>query len=336
MWILFAFASAFFAGITAVLAKCGLEEVNSNVATFLRTGVVLIFAWMIVLLTGVLPQIGDITLKSLLFLVLSGITTGASWLCYFKALQMGDVNKVTPVDKSSTIITMLLAAWLLGESLSWLKVVSMILMGVGTWLMLQRQPGSPDAVKEENARRNGKSSVSGVDRPSTPAIEYSSTEDSNRTEWAQWLSDGMKLLARPGMWLFFAFGSAFFAAITAILGKIGIENVDSNLGTAIRTIVVFLMAWQLVLVTGRQKEIKSIHWKSWCFIVLSGCATGASWLCYYHALQSGPASVIVPIDKLSVLVTILFSRLVFHERLSRMAQAGLGLLVAGTLLLLVS
>ena len=179
----------------------------------------------------------------------------------------------------------------------------MILMGVGTWLMLQRQPGSPDAVKEENARRNGKSSVSGVDRPSTPAIEYSSTEDSNRTEWAQWLSDGMKLLARPGMWLFFAFGSAFFAAITAILGKIGIENVDSNLGTAIRTIVVFLMAWQLVLVTGRQKEIKSIHWKSWCFIVLSGCATGASWLCYYRALQGGPASAVAPVDKLSVLVT---------------------------------
>ena len=285
MWLLFAFGSALFAGLTAILAKCGIRNTDSNVATALRTGVVLIFSWLMVFVVGAQSGIRDISEKVLIFLILSGLSTGISWLCYFKALQIGDINKVTPIDKSSTVITMLLAFIFLGEEITWLKFVSMILIGIGTYLMIQK--------KETQEKKEDKK------------------------------------------WLLYAVGSAVFASLTSILGKIGIQDVNSNLGTAIRTAVVLVMAWIVVFVTGKQDTVKNIDRKSWLFLILSGFATGSSWLCYYRALQTGPASVVVPIDKLSILVTIAFSYIVFHEKLSLKSGAGLLLIVVGTLALLI-
>ena len=285
MWLLFAFGSALFAGLTAILAKCGIRNTDSNVATALRTGVVLIFSWLMVFVVGAQSGIRDISEKVLIFLILSGLSTGISWLCYFKALQIGDINKVTPIDKSSTVITMLLAFIFLGEEITWLKFVSMILIGSGTYLMIQK--------KETQEKKEDKK------------------------------------------WLLYAVGSAVFASLTSILGKIGIQDVNSNLGTAIRTAVVLVMAWIVVFVTGKQDTVKNIDRKSWLFLILSGFATGGSWLCYYRALQTGPASVVVPIDKLSILVTIAFSYVVFHEKLSLKSGAGLLLIVVGTLALLI-
>lgn len=286
MWILFAFGSALFAGLTSILAKCGIKNTDSNVATALRTIVVLIFSWIMVFVAGSQSTISQISTKTLLFLVLSGIATGASWLCYFKALQIGHVNKVTPIDKSSTILTMLMAFILLGEELTLIKCIAMILIGVGTYLMI---------TKKENVVVEKKNNA----------------------------------------WLLYALGSAFFASLTSILGKIGIENVDSTLGTAIRTIVVLIMAWIVVFVTKKQNTIKHINKNSWIFLILSGLATGGSWLCYYKALQTGPASVVVPIDKLSILVTIAFSYIVFKEKLNKKSALGLLLIVIGTLSLLI-
>lgn len=298
MWILFAFGSALFAGITAVLAKCGIKNTDSNVATALRTIVVLIFSWIMVFLTGSFDTIFSVSGRTLVFLILSGLATGASWLCYFRALQLGDVNKVTPIDKSSTVLTMLLAFLFLHESLTVVKASAMVLIGAGTWLMIQKKPESVPKPEQKNASRTEK-----------------------RTSGSAWL--------------LYAFGSALFASLTSILGKIGIEGVESNLGTAIRTVVVLIMAWVVVFITGKQNTIKNIDQKSWLFLTLSGFSTGASWLCYYRALQTGPASVVVPIDKLSILVTIAFSYIVFHEKLTKKAGAGLIMIVAGTLSLII-
>ncbi len=285
MWMIFAFGSALFAGLTAILAKCGIKHTDSNVATALRTIVVLFFSWMMVFIAGKQGELSAIESKTLIFLVLSGVATGASWLCYFKALQVGDVNKVTPIDKSSTILTMLLAFILLGEPITFIKLVAMFLIGGGTYLMIQKQEGVTKEAK-------GKS------------------------------------------WLAFAISSAIFASLTSILGKVGIEGIDSTLGTAIRTIVVLVMAWLVVFITGKQHTIRKIDKQSWLFIILSGFATGASWLCYYRALQMGPASVVVPIDKLSILVTIGFSYVVFREKLHKKSALGLFFIVIGTLALL--
>lgn len=290
MWLLFALGSAFFAGITAILAKAGIRNVDSHLATALRTGVVLIFAWLMVLITGAWRG-AQLSAYTLTFLILSGITTGASWLCYFKALQLGDVNKVVPIDKSSVIMTMVLAFIFLGEPFTWTMLAGMVGIGLGTWLMIQKKP--------ENAKDTA---VKG--RSKNPA------------------------------WLIYAFGSAVFASLTSILGKIGISGIDSNLGTAIRTIVVLIMAWLIVFVTGKQKEIRGIDGKSWLFLVFSGIATGLSWLCYYRALQDGRASIVVPVDKLSILVSVGLAYVFFKERLSRRGLVGLVLIVFGTLILL--
>lgn len=286
MWILFAVGSALFAGLTSILAKCGIKNTDSNVATAIRTGVVLVFSWLMVFLTGAQSGLAHVDGHTLLFLILSGLATGASWLCYFKALQVGDVNKVVPVDKSSTVLTILLAFLLLGEGINLYKGVGIVLIGIGTYLMIQKKTGSAP-------EKAGKS------------------------------------------WFLYAALSAVFASLTAILGKIGISGIDSNLGTAIRTGVVLVMAWVVVFVTGRQKEVTSVPKKELGFILLSGLATGASWLCYYKALQDGPASAVVPIDKLSILVTIAFSYLVFHEKLTKKSAVGLALIVLGTLGMLV-
>lgn len=286
MWIFYAIGSAFFAGITAVLAKCGIRKTDSDVATAVRTIVVLLFSWLLVLIMGTWTEITEIDGKTLMFLVLSGLATGASWLCYFHALQKGDINKVVPIDKSSTVLTILLALIFLHEGLTWGKAVSIILIGIGTLLMISRKEGKSD-------------------------------------------------LKQGGGWLIYAVLSAVFASLTAILGKIGITGVDSNLGTAIRTTVVLVMAWGMVFITGRQHEVKKIQKKELGFIGLSGLATGASWLCYYRALQDGPASVVVPIDKLSILVTIVFSWIVFQEKLTKKSALGVACITVGTVLLAV-
>lgn len=288
MWVAFAFGSAIFAGLTSILAKCGIKKTDSNVATAIRTIVVLLFSWIMVFVVGAQGQITSVETKTWIFLIMSGLATGASWLCYFRALQLGDVNKVVPIDKSSTILTMLLAFIFLREEISLLKFICVVLIGAGTFLMITR--------KEQEA----------------PVEEKGQS------------------------WFFYALLSAVFASLTSILGKVGMENINSNLGTAIRTVVVLLMAWIVVFVTGKQNTIHQIEKKELGFVCLSGIATGASWLCYYKALQDGPASVVVPIDKLSILVTILFSYLVFHEKLGRKARIGLMLIVAGTFLMLVS
>ncbi len=286
MWIVFAFGSALFAGLTSILAKCGIKKTDSTVATAIRTIVVLLFSWLMVFIVGSEGEIGSITPHTLIFLVLSGLATGASWLCYFKALQLGDINKVVPIDKSSTVLTILLAAILLGEGITLYSGIGIALIAVGTFLMIEKKDVKNDVPKNKR-------------------------------------------------WIFYALGSAVFASLTAILGKIGISDVESNLGTAIRTGVVLVMSWIMVFITGKQNKIKGISKKELGFICLSGLATGGSWLCYYKALHDGPASVVVPIDKLSILVTILFSYIVFREKLSKKTAFGLFLTVGGTLLMLV-
>ncbi len=310
MWIGFAFGSAFFAGITAILAKCGIKKTDSDVATAIRTGVVLVFSWLMVLISGSLKSIAAIGPKTWIFLILSGLATGASWLCYFKALQRGDVNKVVPIDKSSTVLTILLAVIFLEEPMTWLKGCAVVAIAVGTYLMIQKKE------KKETVPE-----TSGQNR------EYEQNSEPEQKDGCEQKSGHS--------WLLYALLSAIFASLTAILGKVGIEGVESNLGTAIRTCVVLLMAWVLVFVTGKQHMISQSPKKELLFICLSGLATGASWLCYYKALQEGNASVVVPIDKLSILVSIAFSFFVFHERLTKKAALGLVLIVVGTLAMLI-
>ena len=276
MWLIYAFGSAFFAGITSILAKVGIKDVDSHLATAIRTIIVLIFSWIMVFLIGSQSTIVNIDGKTFLFLILSGLSTGGSWLCYFKALQLGDVNKVVPIDKSSTILTMILAFIFLNEKITINMVIGMIGIAIGTYLMIQKKEGVEKVVK-------GKA------------------------------------------WLIYALLSALFASLTSILGKVGIENIESNLGTAIRTIVVLIMSWIIVFATKKQSDVKKIDKRSLIFLILSGIATGASWLCYYKALQDGLASIVVPIDKLSILVTVLFAYILL----------GLILIVVGTLLLLI-
>lgn len=286
MWVALAFGSAFFAGITAVLAKCGIRSTNSTVATAVRTVVVAAFSWLMALLAGSASSLSALSQRNWLFLILSGLATGASWLCYFKALQLGEINKVVPVDKSSVVLSMLLAVIFLHESISFWGGAGIVLIAAGTYLMLE--------IKESAGEKRGKKS-----------------------------------------WLLYAAGSALFASLTSILGKVGISGVESNLGTAVRTTVVLVMAWIMVPVSGQMKAVGQIPKKELGFILLSGISTGASWLLYYKALQDGPASVVVPIDKLSILVSVLFSYFVFHEKLSLKSGAGLLLIVIGTLLMLI-
>ncbi len=285
MWIAMAVLSAFFAGVTAILAKCGIHKTDSDFATALRTVVVLIFSWVMVFIVGSQNTIYQIEPKSLLFLVLSGLATGASWLCYFKALSLGDVNKVAPIDKSSTILSVLIAIICFSETDHLvLKLIGTALIGIGTYLMIEK--------KSTQAEQKG-----------------------NRK------------------WIVYAVCSAVFAALTSILAKIGITGVESNLGTAIRTVVVLIMAWFIVFIKGKQPQFKSLDKRELVFIVLSGIATGASWLCYYYAIQNGVVSVVVPIDKMSILVTVIFSFLFLKEKISKKAVFGLTVMLLGTLIM---
>ena len=283
-WIIAAILSAFFAGLTSILAKCGIKKTDSDLATALRTSVVLIFSWIMVFAVGSQETIADIQPKSLLFLVLSGVATGASWICYFKALSMGDVNRVVPIDKSRTILTVLLAITCFGEiSNLAIKLIATVILGAGIFLMIEKK-------NTENKTKNR-------------------------------------------AWMIYALLSAVFAALTSVLAKLGISGVESNLGTAIRTVIVLVMAWGIVFAKGKHKELSRLDKKEFLFISLSGIATGVSWLCYYYALQKGVISVVVPIDKLSILVTVAFSYIVFKEKLSKKAFIGLSLMVIGTLLM---
>ncbi len=281
-WIVAAILSAVFAGLTSILAKCGIKKTDSDLATALRTVVVLIFSWVMVFAVGSQGTVSEIETKPLIFLVLSGLATGASWICYFKALSMGDVNKVVPIDKSSTVLTVLLAILCFGETSNLaLKLIATAILAAGIFLMIEK--------KEPEGRVQGRT------------------------------------------WMIYAVLAAVFAALTSILAKVGIAGVESNLGTAIRTGVVLVMAWVIVFARGKQKQLVSPDKKELLFIALSGIATGASWLCYYYAIGHGPVSVVVPIDKLSIVVTVVFSYFVFKEKLSKKAFFGLCLMVAGTL-----
>ncbi len=286
MWILFAFTSAFFAGITSILAKCGIKKTDSDIAMAFRTIVVLIFSWIMVFITGSWKDIGMIEPKTWVFLILSGLATGASWLCYFRALQVGNINKVVAVDKSSVVLTMVLAIVFLKEDITLIKGIAIILIGLGTYLMIGKSS------KEQRS-------------------------------------------AKKSTWIIYAVLSAVFASLTTILGKIGITHIESNLGTAIRTFVVLIMAWILVIASGKKSLVGSVPKLEIIFICLSGVATGASWLSYYKALQDGYASVVVPIDKLSILVTVAFSYIVFKEKLSKKAILGLICIVGGTLIMII-
>ncbi len=284
MWLIMAVLSAFFAGLTAILAKCGIRKTDSDLATALRTIVVLLFSWIMAFVVGSVGTITQISGKSLVFLVLSGLSTGASWICYFKALSAGDVNKVVPIDKSSTIFSVLIALFLLGETEHLtVRLGGIVLLALGIFLMIERKE-----------------------------------------------ADGTK---GNGIWMPYAIASAVFAALTTILAKIGISGVESNLGTAIRTGVVLVMAWLIVLLKGKHGQIRGIDRRELLYISLSGLATGASWLCYYYAIQNGIVSVVVPIDKLSILVTVAFSYMVFKEKLSRKAAFGIMFMVIGTLIM---
>ena len=285
MWILFALGSAFFAGLTSVVAKCGIKKTDSTVATAIRTGVVLICSAVMVTIVGSWGGITNIDTKSRIFLVLSGILTGASWLCYFKAISIGDVNKVVPLDKSSTVLAAVIAIIFLGESVTVPKITGLIAVTVGMYMMIGKKDGAG-----EKKRGLG--------------------------------------------WFFYGSLSAVFAALTSVLAKVGIENVESNLATTVRTAVVLVMAWLTVLVTGKGKLVKETTKKELLFIVISGILTGASWLCYYRALQLGEVSVVVPIDKLSILVSVAFSYIVFKEKLTLKSFMGLMIIVVGTLCLL--
>ena len=288
MWVTFAFGSAFFAGIVAILAKIGIRETPSNLATAIRTVVVLVFAWLVVAVVGSAPELVHIDSRTWALLVLSGLATGASWLCYFRALQIGPVNPVVAVDKSSIVLTVLLGIAVFGETdnLGW-RLLGITAIGVGTYLMVQWLP--TNAVQGARAHRD---------------------------------------------WLVFAILAAVFASLTTLLAKAGMADIESNLGTAIRTVVVVAMAWIVVFVTGEQRHLRRIPPRDLVFLLLSGVATGASWLCFFRALQTGPVSVVVPIDKLSIVVTVVFSYLVFGERLSRIGGLGLLLIVAGTMVML--
>ncbi|MCL2856137.1 MAG: EamA family transporter [Oscillospiraceae bacterium] len=292
MWFLYAAGAAVFAAMTTILAKIGLKNVDSHLATAIRVIVVFAFAWLMVFIVGSAGEIRQVDGRTWVFLILSGLATGGSWLCFFRALQLGKVNQVVPIDKSSTIMTMILAFIFLRESLSALTVVGMVLMALGTWMMLELKKAKDMSCKDNEP--------------------------------------GEKI-SRHG-WLFFALLAAVFASLTAILGRVGIENIEANLGTAIRTMAVIPMSWLMVFITGGQKDIKKIDRSSWVFLLLSGVATGASWLLFYRALQLGNASHVVPIDKLSIVLTMGFAGLFLKERFSKRSLAGLVLLTTGTLL----
>ncbi|MGN1061235.1 MAG: EamA family transporter [Candidatus Coproplasma sp.] len=289
MWIAAAVLSSVFAALTAILSKVGLKDTNSNVATAVRTTVVLVFAWAIVFISGAYHGIGQISIKSLIFLILSGLATGASWICYFKALSLGEVSKVAAVDKSSVILSVLLAIIIFPEERGkwWIKLLCLAAIGVGTFLMIDFKKGDGEEKRSKF------------------------------------------------VWLIFALLSAVFAAATSILAKVGIEGVNSNLATAIRTCVVLVMAWIIVFFKRETKCVKELKFKHVLFLILSGLATGASWLCYYYAIQHGQVSVVVPIDKLSILITVIFSVIFFKEKLSAKAWIGLALLTVGTVLMAV-
>ena len=283
-WIIAAVFSAVFAGLTSILAKCGIKKTDSDLATALRTIVVLAFSWLMVFVVGSQTTIAHIQPKALIFLILSGFATGASWICYFKALSMGDINKVVPIDKSSTILTVLLAIICFGETSNLVvKLIATAILALGIFLMVEK--------KKNTAQVQGRS------------------------------------------WMIYAILASVFAALTSILAKVGISGVESNLGTAIRTAVVLVLSGGIVFVRKKHTGLRTIDKKELLFICLSGIATGASWLCYYYAIGHGDVSVVVPIDKLSILVTVAFSYIVFKEKLSKKAFLGLTLMVAGTLLM---
>lgn len=340
--ILLAILSAFFAGITAILCKIGIKNTDSNLATALRTIIVLFFAFIMVCVTGSLFQITKISPQSLIFIILSGLSTGASWICYFKALQIGKVNKVAPIDKLSGVLTIIFAMTFLGEEVTVYKILSVILIAVGTLLITvkfkKRQPQKLENLVQKGATQNDNNIENGIIIDKSAEENFATNNDSsfNNSDNSFKLNTNINNKnITTYLWVILALLSAVFASLSAIFAKVGIEDVDSYLATFIRTIVVLIMAWLIVFATKKHKDIKKIDKKSWLFIALSGIATGASWICFYLALKLGQTSIVVSIDKLSILVTIVFSYFVFKEKLSIWSVLGLVLIVGGTLILLI-
>lgn len=330
MWIVYACASAFFAGITSILAKCGIKKTDSTVATAVRTIIVLITAIAMVFIVGSAGEITKLSAKTWIFLVLSGIATGASWLCYFKALKDGDINKVVPVDKSSGVLVFVFSFIFLGEEFTPLKILGVVLIGAGTFLMIEKKkspaPENPSVISENGV----------IESELTEHAEKPCETEKNATANASETKNADNLVNQTSKkhygWFFYAALSAVFAATTSILGKAGINGVDSHLGTAIRTAVVLVVSWAMVFIAGKGGEIKKIEKRELIFIILSGLATGLSWLCYYKALKDGEAGVVSAIDKMSIIITVAFSFFVFNEKLSLKSLAGLVVMIAGTLL----
>lgn len=331
MWLVAAIGSALFAGATAILAKLGVRDTDSDLVTALRTVVVLVFSWVMVLVVGSQGGLASLSARSVAFLVLSGLATGASWLCYFRALSLADVSRVAPVDKSSTVLSVLLAIALFGETDGLpLKLLGTALLAAGTLLMAAGDRREASADDKSGDVGSGEKNDGRVAAERSP--EQRGTAEKDPVERAA-VGRAVDERAAGGRWALYAVLSAVFAALVPVLAKVGVEDVESNLATALRTGVVLVLAWAIVLARGKQRQLRGIDRREAAFIALSGAATGASWLCYYYAIQNGPVSVVVPIDKMSILVTMLFSVAVLHERLSRRALVGLVLMVAGTLVI---
>ena len=386
MWILYALGSSFFAGVTSVLAKCGIKRTDSTVATAIRTVVVLLFSWLMVCLVTPRAQLSLPSGKTLCFLILSGLCTGASWLCYFRALQLGRINPVMAVDKSSTVLTVLFSFLFLQEPFTWWKGFGVVLLAVGTFLMLdlgsnkrtdphtqgtqqgaqhtmdssasQKERLDTSSPPQESIPSSKKRAVACMRIEDTSVQNDKSSQDSfnQSVQTMGTIEDGgpgkpiapaqtadlvntaevPKTAVRHATfrWLPYAVGSAVFAALTSILGKVGIAGVESNFGTALRTGVVLFMAWLMIPLTNKGGALRAVPRNEFGFICLSGIATGASWLCFYKALQGGPAGAVSAVDKCSILFTVLFSRLFFGERLTKTGTMGLIAMMLGTLTLL--
>lgn len=287
MSIVLAILAAVFAALTSILAKIGIKNVDSNLATAIRTIVVVIMALIVVLITGQFHAVFDVEGQALIFIVLSGITTGLSWLFFFKALQIGDVSKVVSIDKSSIVMTIILSFIILQEPTTPLVIAGGVIIAIGTFLLI----GKNNSGKKEKFSQS---------------------------------------------YIFLAILGAVFAALTSILAKIGINNeVDSNVATFIRTIVIIIFAWAIVFFQGTVKQMKDITKKSYLFLGLSGMATGFSWLCYFAAIAIGKVSVVAPIDKFSVVITIILSFFILKEKPTRNTMFGAIVITVGTVLLIV-
>ena len=281
MYIIYALLASVFSGLTSVFAKTGIKNIDSLLATFLRTIVISLFLFLIVIWKENLNEIFLLDKKTILFLILSGISNTLLWICYFKALDLGTVSKVTPVDKTSIVLTLILSSLFLNEKITTIKIISIVLILSGTFLTIK---------KESKGSKDNK-------------------------------------------WIIYAILTAVFTSTTTVLSKIGIESTNTTLITFLRTIVVLIILTTITLFKKKYKSIKDIEKRSWLFIILSGLSTSLSWLFYFKALALGEASIVFPIEKLSLVVSILISIIFLKEKVNKKQIIGIIIIVIGTSLL---